>query len=218
MKSSTMFSTFASLALAACDGRPAREKFPGHNGEQTDISQSQMQKAVLGGFDPLNNPISGTGPGMGGGDGVESNVKPEESIHGTIELGRKVRLRERMLLYIAARGPGGGTPIAVKRLPRPEFPYEFTLSKNDAIMMANAPFMRKQMEAEAAESGAKSEDMSKFAGDRFKGQLDLKVLLDQDGDPLTHQAGDYFANAHVKVGDQNVKIVIDKEAVPGTGE
>ena len=174
--------------LAACDGAPPREKFPGGQGRTTD-SQAETTKAVMGGFDPLQSKLpqaSGGGPYSGGGavnkgDGKEPAAK--ESIRGTLTLGKKTKLREGAYLFIAARRPEGGPPLAAIRDHAVEFPYKFTLSSQNAMM----------------------------AGGSFEGEVEITARLDQDGDPLTRQKGDYIGTLKTQVGNQKADIVIDQE-------
>jgi len=139
---------------------------------------------MLGGFDPLNNPISGTGPRVGESPekSEKADVASGPSIRGTVVLGPGIRAPVTALLYIAARHKGqGGPPIAVKRVPNATLPYEFTLSSADAMM----------------------------AGSPFEGPVEITARLDQDGDPLSREPGDVQGVKPAAVGDRGVKIVLD---------
>jgi len=174
--------------VLSCSDVPAREKFPGGHGQTTSAQQIETQRAVLGGFDPLNNPISGSR--TGGGESAASPAVatepelPENQISGVIKLGRQVRLKERMMFFISARPAGGGPPIAAQRMFRPEFPYKFVLSAKDAMI----------------------------AGTPFEGELEITARLDQDGDPITRQEGDFFGVQKAIVGASGVEIVMDQAA------
>jgi hypothetical protein len=113
------------LSMASCTGRPRHEKFPGGQGRTTDVIQAATQKAVLGGFDPNNNPLVGRpmeDKRAGGGP----------TISGKILLDSKVSTAGK-ILYIFARSSFGGPPLAVKRIENPTFPLEFSLSAADKM-------------------------------------------------------------------------------------
>jgi hypothetical protein len=170
--------------LGACSRVPSREKFPGAMGQTTDVSSAETQKGVMGGFDPLNTRLPGqNSAGLSKAMFDDSKVPPGESIRGEVILARNVVIREGFWLFIAARTADGGPPVAVKRMPAPEFPYKFTLSKNDSMM----------------------------GGQGFEGELEITVRLDQDGDPMSRQKGDFFGTYRAKVGDQNLQAKIDQE-------
>jgi hypothetical protein len=173
--------------FVACSDVPDRERFPGGQGRTTDQAAAETSKAVLGGFDPLNNRLPGMGGGGGGsGQNNDLSIPAAESIRGKITLGPKVVLREGMYLFISARTPGGGPPMAVIRDRAVEFPYGFTLSKKNAMM----------------------------EGTNFSGEVELTVRLKQDPDPLSKKQGDFFITVSTKVGEQKLDLVLDQEVVP----
>lgn len=134
---------------------------------------------MLGGFDPLNNPISGSRARVEGGNDAEPSGA---TIRGTISLGAGKTMPPGAFLLIAARKKGRpGPPIAAKRLANAKLPYNFTLSAADAMM----------------------------AGTAFEGEVEITARLDQDGDPLSRQPGDLQAVQAAKVGDANVKILLN---------
>jgi len=177
------FIFFTVVSLVNCSDIPKREKFPGAQGRTTDQDSAETSKAVLGGFDPLNNRL----PGMGGvgSDGAKMNWKAPvaESIRGVIKLGPMVLLKEGMMLFVSARKGEGGPPLAVIRDQYVEFPYKFVMSKSNAMM----------------------------EGTDFSGDVALTVRLKQDADPLSKKKGDYFATINTKVGTENLEIVLSEE-------
>jgi hypothetical protein len=176
------------IILSGCDGTPSRERFPGGQGATTDFAQAAATKAVMGGFDPLSTPVTGGAPAAAGS--ARGEVKAENSLKGRVELGKDTKLHEGAWLFISVRKPEGGPPLAARKLPSPEFPYEFVLSSADS-MMGNA--------------------------DAFKGDVEVTARLDQDGDPITRDKGDSFGSLKTKVGDQKVKLTIDQEVTESTG-
>lgn len=107
------------------------------------------------------------------------------SISGEVVLERSLvgRVPEKAVLFILARESEGGPPVAVKRIPRPGFPFQFTLSQADVML----------------------------AGRSFEGKVILSARLDQDGDASTRDISDWeglCAKNPVRVGNQSAKIVI----------
>ena len=103
-------------------------------------------------------------------------------------------------LFLVARrisdNPGvRGTLIAVKKMSATKFPLPFEMSA------ADMPF----------QNGA------------FDGELTLTARIDQDGDPLSHQKGDYLGTLpKVRVGSKNVRLTLDQvqketESLAGPG-
>jgi len=113
-------------------------------------------------------------------------------IRGQITLAADVagKIRPGDTVFLAARpGPGGGPPLAAKRLALSSFPMAFELTQDDA--MIGGP------------------DAPKLEGDVY-----LTVRIDQDGDAMTRSPGDLFSTAtKVTVGDTRATVRID-QAVP----
>ena len=99
----------------------------------------------------------------------------------------KANIDPNAALFIIARPATGtgGPPLAVKKIDRPTFPLDFTLSQ-DNVMMQGTP---------------------------FTGQINLTVRLDKDGNPVTRTPGDLtgdYKKNPVEVGAKNVDVVIDQ--------
>ena len=141
---------------------------------------------MLGGFDPLNNKLPGMGT-MGGGGGANSTMDwsatKAASIRGVIKLGPKVMLKEGMFLFISARRPEGGPPMAVYRDQSVQFPFKFILSKANAMI----------------------------ADSDFSGPVKLSIKLKQDPNPLSQNKGDYVAVVDTKVGGDDLEITLQEE-------
>lgn len=111
-------------------------------------------------------------------------------VSGKITLDPKLaaKLDPNAVLFIIARpaGGAGGPPLAVKKIDRPSFPLNYSLSQQN-VMMQGRP---------------------------FTGKINITVRLDKDGNPVTRtlgdMSGDYKKNP-VDVGTRNVDIVIDQE-------
>ena len=91
-------------------------------------------------------------------------------------------------LFIIARpaASGGGPPLAVKKIDRPTFPIDYTLSQDNAMM-----------------------------GMPFTGKINITARLDKDGNPVTRTpgdiSGDYKKNP-VEVGAKSVDVTLDQVA------
>lgn len=117
----------------------------------------------------------------------EGNKSKKLTISGTITvdpaLASKIAPNDR--LFIIARRPEGGPPLAVQKIASPEFPLKYWLTQDDVMI----------------------------PGAEFKGEALIIVRIDKDGQAGPPQPNDLegtFQGNPVQVGDQNVDIVIDK--------
>lgn len=107
-------------------------------------------------------------------------------IEGRVEVAPELRDRVRpgATLFIVARGgQGGGPPLAVKRIPSPEFPLDFSVGPEDRMIKAMP----------------------------FAGPISLTARLDADGSATTREAGDLEGGAAepVEPGAEGVLIRLD---------
>lgn len=166
------------IGIAACSDRPSRERFPGPQGNTTDLKQAATQKAVLGGFDSLNNPL----PGEGGGQNVAPS-NGRDFVAGSVTLAKQFKFKPGMFFFIAIRRPEGGPPLAVKREQgEVKFPYKFRLSSQDAMIPGT------RLEGQlviTARIDADGDPMSRQKGDASgtlvteAGQENLQVVIDE---------------------------------------
>lgn len=107
-------------------------------------------------------------------------------ISGMIEIASDLRAKARgkPVLFLIARKGGGGPPLAVVRVANPRFPLAFEVSKRN-VMIPGVP---------------------------FEGMVSLSARLDADGSAGPAGAGDLEGRTAqpVRVGEKNVRIVIDK--------
>ena len=87
-------------------------------------------------------------------------------IRGTVSLAAGIEAPAQGVLFVIARTPGGGPPLAVKRLPVGSFPLDFELGPAD-VMLRGRP---------------------------FQGPILLTARIDRDGDPLTRESDELVAN------------------------
>ena len=111
-----------------------------------------------------------------------------QSISGkiTVEAKLKDKIDPQAALFIIARSASGagGPPLAVKKIDRPTFPLDYSLSQEN-VMMQGMP---------------------------FSGKLNISVRLDKDGNPTTRGAGDLtgeYRKNPAEPGTKNVDIAID---------
>lgn len=111
------------------------------------------------------------------------------AISGTITIDAKLKaqLDGNAALFIIARpaGGAGGPPLAVKKIDKPNFPLQYTLSQEN-VMMQGTP---------------------------FTGKINLTVRVDKDGNPTTRGAGDMtgeYKKNPAEVGAKNADIMIDQ--------
>ncbi|MCY3825590.1 MAG: hypothetical protein OXG62_17165 [Nitrospinae bacterium] len=110
----------------------------------------------------------------------------EEVISGVIEVAPALRVKAegKPVLFLIARKGGGGPPLAVVRVANPRFPLAFEISKRN-VMIPGVP---------------------------FEGVVTLSARLDADGSAGPVSGGDLEGRTvqPVRVGQKNVRIVIDK--------
>lgn len=112
-----------------------------------------------------------------------------QSISGKITIDPKLKdkIDPQAALFIIARpaGGAGGPPLAVKKIDKPNFPLNYTLSQENVMMQATP----------------------------FAGKLNITVRLDKDGNPTTRTPGDLsgeYKKNPVEVGAKNVDVVLDQ--------
>ncbi|MBI4552065.1 MAG: hypothetical protein HY710_07365 [Candidatus Latescibacteria bacterium] len=138
-------------------------------------------------------PESGAAPaavaenaGDGGPQSPEASSMPGGggTVSGTLsiapDLAAKVNGTE--VIFLIARRPEGGPPLAVKKIDHPQFPLSYTLGSADAML--NEP---------------------------FAGEVMIVARLDRDGNAGPPQPGDMEGTViRAQVGDAGVNIVIDR--------
>jgi hypothetical protein len=89
------------------------------------------------------------------------------------------------VLFVLARTAGatGGPPLAVVRIPEPEFPFDFEIGPDDVMI----PTMR------------------------FEGAIALSARLDGDGNATTREAGDRATRAPVAASPGDAGVVLSLE-------
>jgi cytochrome c-type biogenesis protein CcmH len=114
---------------------------------------------------------------------------PSAQITGKITIDPKLKgsIDPNAALFIIARSATGasGPPLAVKKIDRPSFPVDFTLSQEN-VMMPGVP---------------------------FAGRINITARLDKDGNPVTRTPGDIsgdYSKNPIEVGTKNVDVVIDQ--------
>ncbi len=175
------------LLLAGCD-RSIEPYDPNEQVEQPDLKRifpegaarvAERERAQEGG------PMAGAPPQPMGGRGATPVAAEAEPIAGTMVLTPELegQVPADAILFLVARKPGGGPPIAVQRIPNPKFPLPFEIGPGDR-MIQSIP---------------------------FEGPLLLSARVDGDGNATSREPGDLQGAAPdpVDAGATGVTIRID---------
>lgn len=174
------------LALCGASGCDSNvERFvPGEKPEQPDLSRifpPGAERAAESAGSESQAGMRGTGP-----RGAPPVGSSQEAIRGTVSVAAELadRVPPDAVLFLMARLGGAGPPVAVQRIPSPQFPLAFAIGPAD-WMADNAP---------------------------FAGPLGLTARLDRDGDATTRSAGDIqgAAPGSYAPGDSGVSLVLDE--------
>jgi len=134
---------------------------------QQQIAMEKSQPAQGGGGMPEGHPPVGGAPAAG-----------EKSIQVTLDVDPSAA-KKSGVVFVMARNPAGGPPVAVKRMQVSQFPVTFSFGSQDSMMGQPLP-------------------------DKFR----LEARLDSDGDPLTKPEGDPTAMQADVTAGSNVKLAL----------
>ena len=174
------------LAIAACD-RNLEPFDPNEKPREPDLS-----KIFPEGAESAEPAQPGLPPPPGEGRGapdlpseVAGASGPAAPITGTVELAPEFagRTPASAVLFVIARR-GAGPPLAVKRVPQPQFPLQFSIGPDDR-MIASMPFV---------------------------GPIELTARIDGDGNATSRSPGDVMGTAAggpVEPGATGVAILLD---------
>ena len=114
---------------------------------------------------------------------ADREVDPNKFLAGTIVLTDLTRgkVPQGAVVFIAAKAPGGGPPLAVERRTDSTFPMEFRLDQADQMM----------------------------AGTDFAGPVVISVRVDQDSDVGTRQPGDLYATLEATIPASGLELKLD---------
>lgn len=167
------------LAATSCDRRI--EPFvPGEKPQQPDLA-----KIFPAGAERADEPIAELppAPGRRAAPTLATGGAP---IEGTVELAPEVSsaVPRGAVLFLIARGATPGPPLAVKRIPDPQFPLRFSIGPEDRMIQA-IPFV---------------------------GPIQITARVDADGNATTRDPGDLLGGSdspHAP-GDRGVAVLIDQ--------
>ncbi len=125
------------------------------------------------------------GPPQAAGAPASEDAAP---IRGRVVAGEGVESGGEGVLFVIARGAGGGPPLAAKRLAVGPFPLAFEIGPADVMM----------------------------PGRSWSGPISLSARIDRDGDPLTRDPNDATAElaAPVEPGASDLELRLER-ANPG---
>ena len=173
----------AALLASGCD-RAVEPYVPGERPEAPDLSRifpEGAQQSPGGESPPTRGAAAPPAPPQAPG------TEAEAALHGTVRLrsGGETPLPPDAVLFLIARSPAGGPPVAVRRFAAPRFPLAFHLGPEHR-MIASLP---------------------------FEGPFALSARLDADGNASTRQTVDLAGSAaglH-RAGDAGIEIWIEAE-------
>ena len=170
----------AAIGLAACDR--AIEPFdPSEEPEEPDLS------AIFpAGSEPAPVAEMPPAPSPQGGRGAPPVASSSAPLSGLVSLAPELadRVPFNAVLFLIARRGSGGPPLAVVRVPRPQFPFEFSIGPEHRMIEALP----------------------------FTGPLTLSARVDQDGNATTRTPGDLHgvAPGTFEPGDRGITLVINE--------
>lgn len=160
-------------SVVGCD-RNIEPYKPGEEASAPDLARIFPGPAAGPGAGGMADAASGTPdrsalpPSRAEGSAV-ANPAGQAAIEGRIELAEGLQPPEAGVLFVIARPQGtqGGPPLAVLRIPNPEFPIEFSIGPENVMI----PSMR------------------------FEGAITLSARLDADGNAMTRGSEDISSRA-----------------------
>ncbi len=189
-----VFTTLCVLALAGCD-RNVEPYQPGEEARPPDLARifpapvGQMAPPE-GEARPAANAAGGTPRGAvppSRAEGTRGNLASASGpIRGEIDLDPDLAMArpDGGVLFVIARPQGmtAGPPLAVLRIPSPEFPLDFSIGPENVMI----PTMQ------------------------FAGEISLSARLDADGNAMTRGAGDISSPVveGLTPGSQDVRLVL----------
>jgi hypothetical protein len=172
----------ALAALVGCD-RNVEPYVPGEEPRHPDLSKIFPAGAEQAAREKASMELPRAPGELRGGPDPSADAEP---IRGVITVAEELsdRIPEGAILYLMAHRRAGGPPLAVKRIPAPEFPLPFALGPDDRMSLASS----------------------------FTGPLHLSARLDADGDAASRNPGDLQGSASdaLAPGDTDVAIVLDQ--------
>jgi cytochrome c-type biogenesis protein CcmH len=169
----------ALLLATACDRR-VEPYVPGEEPETPDLSRIFPPEPAV------ESPAEGAPTEPPPPPGAQRAAPSGPPVRGSVVLPPELAAAApaRGVLFVVARSPGGGPPLAVKRIEAPRFPVDFELGPDDR-MIQTLP---------------------------FRGPLILTARLDGDGNASSRSPGDVQGSvpAPVNPGDTGVRIVLDE--------
>lgn len=167
--------------IAGCD-RAVEPFDPDEKPEQPDLSRIFPEGAE----GPAPLPELPPAPSPRGGRGAPPVASSSEPLRGTVRLapGLESSVPSGAILFLIARPGTAGPPLAVVRVPRPEFPFEFSIGPEDRMIEAMP----------------------------FAGPLRITARVDADGNATSRSPGDLqgaAAGAH-QPGDVEIEVLIDE--------
>lgn len=173
----------AALAFA-CD-RSIEPFDPAEQVEQPDLAKifpEGAQRVAERERESGAGPMGGAPPSAAAGRGT-TPVAAGEPVRGTLVLTPELAdsVPSGSVLFLIARRPQGGPPLAVQRIPDPRFPLPFELGPDDRMIQAIP----------------------------FEGPMLLSARVDGDGNATSREPGDLLGNAPAPVDPGATNVIIE---------
>ena len=172
------------LVVLACD-RKIEPFVPGEKPEAPDLSRIFPEGAEKAAKQEAK-PGMPAAPAEGRGAPPAAGAASASPITGTISIKPELagRVPPGAVLFLIARTNETGPPLAVKRIPDPKLPLDFSIGPDDRMIKALP----------------------------FAGPIQLSARIDSDGNAMTKLPGDLTGAAPLphQPGDSGVSVVIDQ--------
>lgn len=167
MKTPIALGLFALLTTASACDRNIEPFVPGENPKEPDLSEifpagAERAARPSAGLPPAPGQLAVAPPAAPVAEAaapIRGSVRLAPELSGAVPPGA--------VLFLIARGPSPGPPLAVQKIAEPKFPLEFSIGPDDR-MIREMPFV---------------------------GPISISARIDADGNATTREAGDLFGES-----------------------
>jgi hypothetical protein len=176
------------LTLISCDRRKGptgemkqAEDWGDPSNPHAEVAPSVDEEDPHAGID-MNDPHGGIDP-TEMAPSEDRAIDPNKFLRGSIALtdATQGKVPASGVVFVFAKAPGGGPPLAVERVDIGGFPMKFDLTEADQMI----------------------------EGTNFSGQVVISVRVDQDSDVMTRQAGDLSGTLEATIPAEGLEVKLD---------
>jgi len=191
MKTLTFFALLAFLMVSSACDRNIEPFVPGETAVEPDLSEifpagAERAARPSPGLPPAPGEMAAApaAPVAAAAAPIRGSVKLAPELSGSVPPGA--------VLFLIARGPSPGPPLAVQKIADPKFPLEFSIGPEDR-MMRDMPFV---------------------------GPISISARIDADGNAMTRGAGDLQGESpgNYQPGATGVDVLIDERQSDAASE